>query len=281
MPDTGIIGPTPWTAHSTLTRVSTAVRGRTVTHLEAGHGYPVILLHGGGGTGKAFWYQLDGLSDHFRVLAPDLPGHGQSEWVPGVETVDDMGPWLLDWMTALNIPRAVVGGNSMGGRVSAAAAIRAPKRLSHLVMLDAVAVLIAGLAPKNPLDIPRDQYLKELVYDPDHYRHTTPYRTLEDAEALNRGRESFRRYLAASPIGPDRSGDLHRLTMPVLLIWGRHDRIVPVEYGRVLASRVPTAEFTVIETAGHLPHIETPGIVNHLLVDFLERHPPAPPAREG
>jgi 2-hydroxy-6-oxonona-2,4-dienedioate hydrolase len=265
--------PGEWTGPEPLKRETTRVRGVTVRHLEAGSGYPLILLHGGGGTGKAFWYQLEGLSGQFRVLAPDLPGHGGSEWVDGVSTVDDMGPWLLDWMTAMGLSRAVVGGNSMGGRVATAAAIRAPDRVSHLVLLDAVAVLIPGMEPQNPLLIPPDRYLSELVYDPDHYRRTTPYRTPEDAEALNRGRESFRRYLAASPIGPDRSQDLWRLTMPLLLIWGRHDRIVPVEYGRTLAGRVRTAEFTVIETAGHLPHIETPGIVNHLITDFLERHP--------
>lgn len=244
-----------------------------MTHLEAGTGYPLVLLHGGGGTGKAFWYQLEGLSSQFRVLAPDLPGHGGSQWIAGVQTVDDLGPVLLDWMAALGLERAVVGGNSMGGRVATAAAIRRPDRVSHLVLIDAVAVLIEGLAPKNPLDIPPDRYLKELVHDPDHYRRTTPYRSLEDAEALHRGRESFRRYMNASPMGPDRTEALPRLTMPVLLIWGRHDQIVPVEYGRVLAARVPTAELTVIENAGHLPHIEAPGIVNHLLLDFLERHP--------
>ena len=262
-----------WNAPSPLQRVTTAVRGATMSHWEAGTGYPLILLHGGGGTGKAFWYQLEGLSNQFRVLAPDLPGHGDSPWIEGVRTVDDLGPVLLDWMAALEIARAVVGGNSMGGRVAAAAAIRRPERVSHLVLLDAVAVLIEGMAPKNPLEIPPDRYLQELVHDPDQYRRTTPYRTLADAQALNRGREAFRRYLSASPIGPDRTGDLARLTMPVLLIWGRHDQIVPIEYGRALAGRVPTAELTVIENAGHLPHIETPGLVNHLLLDFLERHP--------
>lgn len=276
---TNLEGPAIWKARSELRRVTTPVAGATMSHWEAGTGYPLILLHGGGGTGKAFWYQLEGLSSAFRVLAPDLPGHGDSPWIPGVRTVDDLGPVLLDWMSALKISRAVVGGNSMGGRVAAAAAIRSPERLSHLVLLDAVAVLIEGLAPKNPLEIPPERYLKELVHDPDQYRRITPYRTLADAQALNRGRESFRRYLGASPIGPDRTEDLPRLTMPVLLIWGRHDHIVPVEYGRVLAGRVPTAELTVIENAGHLPHIETPGIVNHLLLDFLERHPivAAPP----
>ncbi|MDA8198629.1 MAG: alpha/beta fold hydrolase [Thermaerobacter sp.] len=262
-----------WTAQSELRQITTTVRGVPMTHLEAGTGYPLVLLHGGGGTGKAFWYQLEGLSSQFRVLAPDLPGHGGSAWMAGVETVDDLGPVLLDWMAGVGLERAVLGGNSMGGRVATAAAIRCPDRLSHLVLLDAVAVLIEGLAPKNPLDIPPDRYLMELVHDPDHYRRTTPYRTMEDAEALNRGRDAFRRYMSASPMGPDRTEVLPRLTMPILLIWGRHDQIVPVEYGRVLAARVPTAELTVIENAGHLPHIETPGIVNHLLLDFLERHP--------
>jgi 2-hydroxy-6-oxonona-2,4-dienedioate hydrolase len=259
-----------------IERQFVTVRGVRWAYREAGRGWPLVLLHGGGGTGKAFQYQLEGLQGHFRVLAPDLPGFGHSEWVPGAETVDALGPVLWEWLEALGIARVALGGNSMGGRVSLAAAIRAPERVSHLILLDAVGVLIPDLPPKNPLTIPPDRYLSSLVYDPDHYRRTTPYRTLEDAQDLNAGRRAFARYLEAAPIGPDRREDLPRLRMPVLLIWGRHDQIVPLAYGHALLRLLPAAELTVVETAGHLPHIETPDLVNHLILDFITRHPVAP-----
>lgn len=258
----------------TIQEVTTEVKGISWFHREAGAGYPLVLLHGGGGTGKAFWYQLQGLSQSFRVLAPDLPGFGKTGFVPGALRIDDLAAALKDWCDALALERLALGGNSMGGRVSLAFALSEPARVTHLILLDAVGVLIPGLPPKNPLDIPMAQYMPSLVYDPEHYRRTTPYRSLEDAEELSNGRKTFAQYLKASPIGPDRSGDLHRADMPALLIWGRHDQIVPVEYGRVLARKMPRAELNVIETAGHLPHIEEPDTVNHLVADFLSRNPP-------
>lgn len=256
-----------------ITTASTTVRGATLWHREAGSGYPVVLLHGGGGTGKAFAHQLEGLASRYRVIAPDLPGFGRSDWVPGVERVDELWPVLLEWMEALDIRRWALGGNSMGGRVALAAAIGAPDRISHLVLLDAVGVVIPELPPQNPLLIPADRYMSSLVYDPDHYRRITPYRTLEDAQELNRGRASFARYLAGSAIGPDRGPELHRAAMPTLLIWGRHDQIVPLAYGRALAAQMPQAELVVLENTGHLPHIEAAELVTHLIADFLDRHP--------
>jgi 4,5:9,10-diseco-3-hydroxy-5,9,17-trioxoandrosta-1(10),2-diene-4-oate hydrolase len=257
--------------------VPTTVRGVELWHREAGSGYPVVLLHGGGGTGKAFWHQLQGLSHRFRVIAPDLPGFGRSAWVPGVTRVDELWPVLWDWLDRLGVDRCMLGGNSMGGRVALAAAIGAPHRVSHLVLLDAVGVILPDLPPRNPLDIPPSQFMTAMVHDVDHYRKVTPYRTLEDAEQLNRGRQAFAQYLSHGPIGPDRSAELPRATMPTLLIWGREDRIVPLPYGRALAERMPRAELVVLENTGHLPHIEAADLVTHLIADFYDRFPPEAP----
>ena len=249
------------------------VDGIQWSYREAGSGHPVVLLHGGGGTGKAFQYQLETLSDQYRVLAPDLPGFGRTEDVPAARTVDDLAPLLLGWLEAVNAVPATLGGNSMGGRVALAAALQARGRLTHLVLMDSVGVLLPDVPVLNPLSIPQPEYVSRMVFDPNHYRDVTPYRTLEDAQQLNAGRAVFRRYLDASPIGPDRSGELDRLTLPVLLIWGRHDQIVPVAYGRALAARLPHAELNVIETAGHLPHIEEAATVSHLIRTFIGQEP--------
>jgi 2-hydroxy-6-oxonona-2,4-dienedioate hydrolase len=252
------------------------VRGVPWAWREAGAGWPLVLLHGGGGTGKAFTHQLAGLSDRFRVLAPDLPGFGKTPWVPGVRTVDQLGPVLLEWLEALALKRVTLGGNSMGGRVALAAALRAPTRIAHLVLLDAVGVVLSDVPVLNPLTVPPSQFVPTLVHDPEHYRQVTPYRTLEDAQELQAGRASFARYLEEGPIGPDRSADLPRLHIPTLLIWGRHARVVPLPYGQALARLLPEAELTVIDNAGHLPHIEAADLVNHLIRDFVDRHPPGP-----
>ncbi|MCY0878610.1 MAG: alpha/beta hydrolase [Firmicutes bacterium] len=252
---------------------SARLKGGTLHWYEAGSGAPLVLLHGGGGTGRAFWAQLNVLSQQgWRVLAPDMPGFGLSDWFEGVQRIEHIGPILFDWLNALNIASFIVGGNSMGGRVAMSMASHHPERVKALIILDSVGVTLPDVPVINPLTLPASEYMRGLVYDPERYKQRTPYRTLADAQQLNRGRASFAQYLAHSAIAPDPELDLTRLTMPTLLIWGREDRIVPLAYGKALHERLAQSELTVIDSCGHLPHIEEPELTSHLIHDFLTRH---------
>ncbi len=249
------------------------LRGHTLHWYEAGEGAPVVLLHGGGGTGRAFLSQLSSLSDHhIRVLAPDMPGFGKSDWFTGVADIPDIGPVLFEWLDALNIPCSVIGGNSMGGRVTLSMASRDPKRVSGVIILDSVGLELPEVPIINPLTLRQSEYTAGLVYNTERYKALTPYRTLEDARELNRGRASFAQYLDGGRIASDPALDLSRLTMPCLLIWGREDRIVPLAYGQALDQALSDSELMVIDQCAHLPHIEEPEITNRAIVDFLERH---------
>lgn len=244
-------------------------RGKTFSWFEAGTGPAMVLLHGGGGTGRDWWYQLSHFSSHWRVIAPDLPGFGQSEEIPEVASVDAIAPVLWQWLAVLDVDTPVLGGNSMGGRVALSAASRNPKQVRALILLDAVGVELPTVPIQNPLELPPHQFVEGLVFDPQQYRKNTPYRTIEDARELGRGRQTFARYLAATPIAPDRLQDLTVISMPTLLLWGKDDRIVPVEYGRALASRLAQAELVVLADCGHLPHVEEPKLTNELIERFL------------
>ena len=242
---------------------------------EAGDGdLPVILLHGGGGTGRAWLHQLEFLSDRgYRVLAPDMPGFGRSDWFDGVAHVEDITPTLFEWMDKLGVSRAILGGNSMGGRVAMSMASAHPNRVVALIILDSVGVSLSDVAVTNPLSLPPSGYMQGLVADVNRYKERTPYRTLDDARELNRGRASFARYLKEGEIRPDPALDVGRLDMPVLLVWGREDQIVPLAYGRALDSELAKSELLVIDHCGHLPHIEEPDITNHAILEFLQRLP--------
>ncbi|MCY0897614.1 MAG: alpha/beta fold hydrolase [Firmicutes bacterium] len=257
----------------TVREDSVALTGGTLHWYEAGSGLPVVLLHGGGGTGRAFWAQLHSLSDQgWRILAPDMPGFGLSDWFDGVTRIEEIGPTLFEWLDSLEIPKAVLGGNSMGGRVAMSMASHHPSRVPALIILDSVGLTLSDVPIINPLTLPSNQYMRGLVFDPDRYKQHTPYRTLADAQQLNRGRVSFAKYLDHAAIQPDPELDLGQLTMPTLLIWGREDRIVPLAYGKALHQALGHGELTVIDDCGHLPHIEEPELTSHLIHDFLMRH---------
>lgn len=248
------------------------LHGSTLHWYECGQGSPLILLHGGGGTGRAFLSQLEYLGGRgMRVLAPDMPGFGRSDWFAGVSRMPDIGPVLFDWMDSLELGPAVVGGNSMGGRVALSMASLHPERVRGLVILDAVGLEVANVPVVNPLTLPVAQYTQGLVYDTVRYKTHTPYRSLDDARELNRGRVSFARYLEEGAIRPDPGLQLSRLTMPALLIWGREDQIVPLPYGQALQAELSDAELLVIEQCGHLPHIEEADTTNRAIYDFVDR----------
>lgn len=255
-----------------IVRQQKATKYGQCSWFEAGQGPGLVLLHGGGGTGKAWWAQMQALKDRYRVIALDMPGFGQSDQASEVRTVADISPVVLEWVSELGLDHFILGGNSMGGRVSLSMASQAPSRVDALILLDSVGVHIDGIPIVNPLTLPADRYMAGLVYDPENYKRLTPYRTLDDAKELNRGRQSFARYLAESPIGPDPTLELKRVTMPSLLIWGRHDQIVPLAYGQALKNLLTDAELFVIEECGHLPHIEAPSITNQAISDFLSGH---------
>lgn len=259
-------------SHAPIARLTASWQGQPFSWFEKGQGEALVLLHGGGGTGKAWTAQMDELSTDYRVIAPDLPGFGQSERISGIDTVDGLGSVLLQWMTVLGIDRFVVGGNSMGGRVAMTAASLDPARARALVILDSVGLSLPNVPIVNPLTLPAAEFMSGLVHNPDAYRRKTPYRTLQDAQELNQGRRSFAAYLRSSPIGPGAQLNLAKLTMPALLIWGRQDQIVPLAYGRALSEALPAAELLVIDACGHLPHIEEPAVVNHAMRDFFWRN---------
>ncbi|MCL6563210.1 MAG: alpha/beta fold hydrolase [Firmicutes bacterium] len=240
-----------------------------VAWFEAGQGPAMVLLHGGGGTGKDWWYQLQHFGQRYRVIAPDLPGFGRSDWLAEVQSVADLPAFLAQFLRQVGVDTMVLGGNSMGGRVALAFAARWPELVSHLVLLDSVGLDLPTVPVRNPLAVPPDRFLELLVHDPAQYLRRTPYRTLEDAHALTRGRQSFARYLAASPVVADPAIAWDRLTMPALLIWGREDKVVPLAYGEALAQRLPRARLAVIEACGHLPHLEWPEQTNQTIEAFL------------
>ena len=159
----------------------------------------------------------------------------------------------------------------MGGRVALSLASRWPNQVSALIVLDSVGLDLPDVSVINPLTLPQSGYMAGLVFDPDRYKARTPYRTLDDARELNRGRVSFARYMEDGMIRPDPTLELSRLTMPTLLIWGREDRIVPLAYGQALNHTLPDSELVIIEQCGHLPHIEEPDVVNTAIIDFLQR----------
>jgi pimeloyl-ACP methyl ester carboxylesterase len=265
-----------------------------ISTLTMGDGPDVLLLHGLGSTRASLFETAAALSSHYRVHAPDLPGFGSSgKPALGGYNARWFADIMLGLMDHLEIDRAHVVGNSLGGRIAIELGLIAPERIGALGLLcPAVAWLKRGLHPIVRLLRPEfgllphglrrsvvaaqfwsmfhdrdlvDPAVADLVVDEfQRIYHTAGARYALLASARNI-------YLEA-PLG--RNGFYRRLAdlqPPALFLWGSHDRLVPAAFSRHVAKWLPHAEQVTLDGCGHVPQVERPEETNALLLDFFGR----------
>ncbi len=266
----------------------------SVSTLAIGEGPDVLLIHGLGAT-KASWLDLAAslVQDGNRVLIPDLPGFGaSSKPARGSYTAAWFAEAMRQLMDAMDVERADVIGNSLGGRVAIELALRHPERVSALVLLcPAVAFVRRDLHRVVRLLRP------EIALLPHRLRRssieTQLFGMFGDRDAIDPQVadvvvDEFQRVYArptarlaflsaARNIYLDRPfGDrgfyprLSTLQTPALFVWGSHDPLIPHAFERHVREWMPAAEQIVLDGCGHVPQLERPeqtvGLVRRFLV---------------
>jgi pyruvate dehydrogenase E2 component (dihydrolipoamide acetyltransferase) len=249
--------------------------GRRLRVLELGGGdaIPVVFVHGFGGDLNAWMFNQPALAESRRTIAVDLPGHGGSAKEIGAGDADTLAASVAEALSALSIDQAHLVGHSMGGAIAATLARRHPERVASLTL-----IATAGLGAEiNGAFIDgfvraqrrRDaqEVLALLVHDPAlvsraMVEDVLRYKRLDGVQAALEGiaRAWFPDGRQAAAI------DLAALSMPVQLIWGRDDHIIPAAHAEAHASRLPVH---ILDAAGHLPHMEKAGEINRLIARFI------------
>jgi pimeloyl-ACP methyl ester carboxylesterase len=249
------------------------VGGTDVHAWVGGQGPPLLVLHGAGGNrGWTSW--MDQVSERFTVWAPSHPGFGASgdaEWMDGIDDLARFHLWLID---AAGLGRPHVLGHSIGGWTAAEMATMSPGAIDKLILVAPV-----GLKPEHGeiLDVfyySPPELLGMMVHDP----KTVPEwdalfghpPTPAELEIATRNRETAAR-LTWKPYmhNPRLAHFLPRVANSTRIVWGREDRIVPVECGEQYRRLLPNATLSVLERCGHLPPIEQPDAFARLVLDFL------------
>ncbi len=278
------------------TRAVTLSSGTHIRYYEAGEpsSPPVVLLHGSG-PGATGWSNYSGnigaLADAgFRVIAPDMPGWGDSD---PVATVDmDHGRDLVALLDALGLERAALVGNSMGAHTAIRHATVHPQRLTHLVTMGAslgrgpASLFGAGDGPSEGLKVLVEAYknaspenMKALVeiMTYDKARFATPALTQARSEAALARPEHLRNYVeglahgAPIPIKVDRDL-IPSIAVPTLLIHGKDDRVLHYEVSLWLLANIPNARLLLLNRCGHWAMIEHAAEFNRLVIDFLRNN---------
>lgn len=238
-------------------------------HAPAGsRGPPLLLVHGAGGSHLHWPEALRALPGR-RVLALDLPGHGQAP-PPGEETIGGYAGTILGLLDALGIPRAVVAGHSMGGAIALTLAIEAPDRVAGLFLVGTGARL--RVAPAT----------LALSGDPagvDEMSRTMARFSFGPA-ASEEERSAHARGVAAQPPGIlhgdftacdafDAMDRLGRIRAPAFVVVGSEDRFTPPKYAAFLRERLPGEGLLVVPGAGHMVALEASAPVTAAAAAFL------------
>ena len=264
--------------------------GCSLAYVDEGNGAPpVLFLHGHAGSIVEWDTTVSALSDRFRCVAIDLPGHGKSCLPPEPNArLDFLVGAVIGLLDALSMGPVVAVGHSMGGRVAAHVALKRPDLVRSLVMVNAPAdqplpvslKLITRFVPLRVLPglIKRRDLFRGFIRHYSSRMVRAPNRLTERKACYFRELRSSAdmpariRYLTV--LGRDLFKDnldqrLHEIRVPVLVVWSDSDPNCPLHCGELIRQRVPPSRLVVMKGCAHNPHLESFDAFNEHLINFV------------
>lgn len=267
------------------------IDGINVHYIDAGEGPPVLLLHGLG-TSLVTWHcNVVPLVDAgYRVLALDLPGHGDSD-KPRTLSYDPVNAVRVvhRFLELQGVDQTTLVGNSAGGLIGGLYAVTHPERVSRVVLVASgglgrqvcwflriaslpwVGELLYRPSLRNAIDLSKHIFFQE----PPVLGEVLPemYRVRNLPGARHAAIQSVRSSINLWGLRKQRQ-ILHRLTqlsIPLLTVWGAEDNIIPVEHALEVERLIPNSIVCIIPQCGHWPHMERAEEFNDLLVRFISK----------
>ena len=269
-----------WLAGASV--VEREIDGQRWTYLEAGEGPLLILVHGFTGA-KENWLPVMGrLSSRFRVIAPDLPGWGQSARADNEDLGFSGQAKQLDKLVlALADEQPVyLAGHSMGGGIAAVWAGTAPSRLDRLILLDAAGIPFENdfarrvRAGEHPFEVRDEVQLRNQL---NMVFKTPPWIPWPASKALAEQRSAqvdFEREVLAAIAGDEQrafapSEAARSIQVPTLLLWCRDDQIIDASSAQAYADRIAQSAVVMLDECNHMPMMEQPEETAQVMLEFL------------
>jgi pimeloyl-ACP methyl ester carboxylesterase/quercetin dioxygenase-like cupin family protein len=242
-----------------------------VTVAEYGDGRPFLLLHGGAGPQSvAGFADLLGTREPARVLVPTHPGFGGTPRPQGLASIPALARVYTGLLDQLGLTGVTVIGNSIGGWIAAEIALLGSPRVTGVVLVDAAGLVLSEHPAADFFSLTMDQVADLSYYRPDAFRLDLDHLPDQQKAMMAANRAALQVYGGPAMADPSLLDRLPSVTVPVLVIWGEADRMIPVEHGRAYAKAIPGARFLLIPEAGHLPQLETPDRLLAAVWDFAE-----------
>ena len=246
-----------------------------VSYLEAGQGVPLVLIHGVGMNAEAWYPQIEALSARFRVIAVDMPGHGESDAFSRPVSLPDYVAWLAAFLDQRPESRFAVAGHSMGALIAAGLAIDYPERVSHAIVMSGVyrrsdaareAVLRRAqelAAGSADLDSPLARWFGD-----DEREEALRERVGGWLQQVNRQgyADAYQAFASGDEVYADRWDEM---TCPVLVLTGELDANSNPQMARAMAAAAPHGQAIVIANARHMVSLTDAERVSQEMMDFL------------
>jgi pimeloyl-ACP methyl ester carboxylesterase len=236
--------------------------GFRIRFMEAGQGMPLVHLHGAGGMRLTRGHDL--LSRHYRVIAFEMPGFGQSPENTLTRTLGELAATMGTAVAALDIDTFNLMGTSFGGKAALWLALQQQERVQALVLEAPAAIRPAGSEP--PSGSPEEMARRLFA----HPERLGPLPVADPAV------QAKTRALVGRLRGPDRDADLETrlrgFATPTLVLFGTLDRVIPPDMGRIYKELIPNCHLVFVYDAGHAISTERPEAFAEVTDDFLDRH---------
>jgi pimeloyl-ACP methyl ester carboxylesterase len=268
------------------------LNGDRVAYRDEGSGEVLLLIHGMAGSSDAWRELIPRLAKNYRVVAPDLLGHGQSTKPRGDYSLGAFAVWLRDLLDELGIARATIVGHSLGGGVAMQFIYQHPDYCERVILISS-----GGLGPDvgwilRLLSAPGAEFILPIIAPTPVLKVGNKIGSWFTSAGMRapRASEIWRAYSSFSD-RPTRDAFLRTLRsvvdyrgqavsalnrlhvrseLPTLAIWGEDDEIIPVEHGYAAQAARAGSRLEVLPGVGHFAHVEAPNEVADIIDDFMK-----------
>lgn len=274
------------------------LHGHRMAYRQAGSGPVLVLIHGITSDSATWGRVMPYLARRFTVIAPDLFGHGRSAKPKGDYSLGAHASDVRDLLLALGHDRATFVGHSLGGGIAMQLSYQFPERCERLVLVDSgglgrdVTLLLRAatlpgsefvlplLAASRLLDAGRLAggllRLVGLRAGTDIQEMARGHATLSDRDTRAAFIHTLRSVVEPGGQRVDASNRLYLTEqLPLLLIWGEHDSLIPISHGRAAHKQMPNSRLAIFADSGHFPQLDEPERFLDVLIDFADSTEPA------
>ncbi len=233
--------------------------GFRIRYREAGSGCPLVTLHGAGGLRVSRSHEL--LAENHRVIVFEVPGFGASAANERSGSIRELAATMAQAATNIGLDRFSLMGNSFGGKLALWLAVQYPERIEALVL-----AAPAAIQPEQSIRVPAAERQGLMYAHPERQPVMPPL-----DPAVRAKQEALVNRLMGPPRDEAMESLFPSLTMPVLVLFGTLDRVIPPDMGRIYREKLPNCHFMLLYDAAHALDADRPEAFASVVSDFLKR----------